>query len=81
MDINQKVLDYRTKTQKKRLNESDWIIYKDYDNVPPIVSEELWERANIKLKQRQDSFTNRAVIKKYFKIDILTQGKNILWLS
>ena len=61
-----KVLDYRTK-QKKRLNKSDWIIYKDYENVPPIVSEELWERANIKLKERQDSFTNRAVNKAVFK--------------
>ena len=69
-----KVLDYRTK-QKKRLNESDWIIYKDYDNVPPIVSEELWERANIKLKQRQDSFTNRAVNKAVFQNRYTYSGK------
>ena len=69
-----KVLDYRTK-QKKRLNESDWIIYKDYDNVPPIVSEELWERANIKLKERQDSFTNRAVNKAVFKNRYTYSGK------
>lgn len=69
-----KVLDYRTK-QKKKLNESDWIIYKDYDNVPPIVSEELWERANIKLKQRQDSFTNRAVNKKVFQNRYTYSGK------
>ena len=68
------ILDYRTK-QKKRLNESDWIIYKDYDNVPPIVSEELWERANIKLKQRQDSFTNRAVNKKVFQNRYTYSGK------
>ena len=69
-----KVLDYRTK-QKKRLNESDWIIYKDYENVPPIVSEELWERANIKLKQRQDSFTNRAVNKAVFQNRYTYSGK------
>ena len=69
-----KVLDYRTK-QKKRLNESDWIIYKDYDNVPPIVSEELWKRANIKLKQRQDSFTNRAVNKEVFQNRYTYSGK------
>ena len=69
-----KVLDYRTK-QKKRLNESDWIIYKDYDNVPPIVSEELWERANIKLKERQDSFTNRVVNKKVFQNRYTYSGK------
>lgn len=69
-----KVLDYRTK-QKKRLNESDWIIYKDYDNVPPIVSEELWERANIKLRERQDSFTNRAVNKAVFQNRYTYSGK------
>lgn len=69
-----RVLDYRTK-QKKRLNETDWIIYKDYDNVPPIVSEELWERANIKLKQRQDSFTNRAVNKAVFQNRYTYSGK------
>ena len=69
-----KVLDYRTK-QKKKLNESEWIIYKDYDNVPPIVSEELWERANMKLKQRQDSFTNRAVKKEVFQNRYTYSGK------
>ena len=69
-----KVLDYRTK-KKKRLNESDWIIYKDYNNVPPIVSEELWERANIKLKQRQDSFTNRAINKIVFQNRYTYSGK------
>lgn len=69
-----KVLDYRTK-QKKKLNESDWIIYKDYDNVPPIVSEKLWERANIKLKQRKDSFTNRKVNKKVFQNRYTYSGK------
>ena len=69
-----KILDYRTK-QKKKLNESDWIIYKDYDNVPPIVSEKLWERANMKLKQRQDSFTNRAVKKEVFQNRYTYSGK------
>ena len=69
-----KVLDYRTK-QRKKLNESDWIIYKDYDNVPPIVSEKLWERANEKLKERQDSFTNRAVNKAVFQNRYTYSGK------
>lgn len=69
-----KVLDYRTK-QRKRLNESDWIIYKDYDNVPPIVSCELWERANIKLRERQDSFTNRVVNKRVFYNRYTYSGK------
>ena len=69
-----KILDYRTK-KKKRLNESKWIIYRDYENVPPIVTEELWERANIKLKQRRDSFTNRAINKAVFQNRYTYSGK------
>ena len=69
-----KVLDYRTK-KKKKLNESDWIIYKDNENVPPIVSEELWERTNKKLKERQDSFINRAVNKAVFQNRYTYSGK------
>ena len=69
-----KVLDYRTK-QKKKLECSDWIIYKDEKSVPPIVSEELWNRANKKLKERQDSFTNRAVNKKVFQNRYTYSGK------
>ena len=60
---------------KKKLKQSDWIIYKDYENVPPIVSEELWERANKKLKERQDSFTNKAVNKKVFQNRYTYSGK------
>ena len=69
-----KILDYRTK-QKKRLEKCDWIIYKDYDNVPPIISEELWERANKKLKQRQDSFANRKIDKTVFQNRYTYSGK------
>lgn len=30
----------------KHIDEKDWIVYKDYEKVPPIVSEELWNKAN-----------------------------------
>lgn len=69
-----KILDYRTK-QKKILSEDNWIMYKDYDCVPPIVSEELWERANKKLKIRQDSFTNKAENKAVFQNRYTYSGK------
>ena len=38
-------LDYRM-SERKLLDEADWVQYKDEENVPPIVSEELWEKAN-----------------------------------
>ena len=45
------VVDYRSK--KRNFNEqTEWKVYKDYEKVPPIVSEELWEKANQKLLSR-----------------------------
>ena len=58
-----KVIDYRTK-KKKYLDEAEWIIYKDYDSVPAIISEDIWNRANKKLNDRnklisKNSYNNR----------------------
>ena len=36
----------------KRLSSEEWVMYEDNESVPPIVSVELWERANKKLKER-----------------------------
>ena len=36
----------------KYLDESEWVMYKDEENVPPIVSEEIWHKANDILKAR-----------------------------
>ncbi len=48
------VVDYRSK--KRNFNpQSKWKIYKDFEKVPPIVSEELWEKANQKLLSRSKS--------------------------
>ena len=50
-----RVIDYRTK-KRKQLDINEWRIYKDDVNCPPIISEELWEKANNKLKKIKDSF-------------------------
>lgn len=57
--------DYRNK-DRKFFDEEDWVIYKDEENVPPIVSEELWEKANnilskrsSKLKSGNTSYNNK----------------------
>lgn len=45
------VVDYRSK--RRNFNDiTEWKVYKDYEKVPPIVSEELWEKANQKLLSR-----------------------------
>ncbi len=51
-------LDYRS-NKRKELSKSDWVIYKDHDTVPPIVSEELWDKANDILKKRGNKHSNK----------------------
>ena len=43
--------DYKLK-DVKYLDESEWVMYKDVENVPQIVTEELWYKANAILKER-----------------------------
>jgi len=38
----------------KYLDESEWVMYKDEDNVPAIVSEEIWDKANAILRERSE---------------------------
>jgi len=44
-------IDYR-KEDKRVMQSSEWVMYKDEDVVPPIVSEEIWDKANKILKER-----------------------------
>lgn len=43
--------DYKL-NDRKYLSQEDWVMYKDEENVPPIVSEELWDKANAVLQSR-----------------------------
>lgn len=44
-------IDYKMK-DIKHFSPDEWVIYRDEENVPPIVSEELWEKANFILAKR-----------------------------
>lgn len=48
------VIDYRSKKRNFN-NPSEWKVYEDTTAVPPIVSKELWEKANKKLLERSKS--------------------------
>ena len=37
------VIDYK-KNKRQRLTQSNWVIYKDYKNIPPIVTEKTWKK-------------------------------------
>ncbi len=43
--------DYKI-NDRKYLSQEEWVMYKDEESVPPIVSEELWDKANAILEKR-----------------------------
>lgn len=56
-------IDYRSK-RKIFLDEREWIMYPD-PNVPAIVSEELWNRANALYKSRRKQFIEHSSAAEY----------------
>jgi DNA invertase Pin-like site-specific DNA recombinase len=50
-------IDYR-RNGVKTMDASEWVLYKDEENVPPIVTEELWNRANAILKERSKKMSS-----------------------
>ena len=49
------IIDYMTK-KVKIMPEDDWVIYEAKEKIPPIVDENIWERANTRLKTRNKQF-------------------------
>lgn len=49
--------DYRS-NNRKVFDKDEWIMYKDEENVPAIVSEELWEKANRILAKRSEKMSS-----------------------
>lgn len=50
-------IDYLTR-EREFYDKDEWIIYKDHEKVPPIVSEEIWDRANMLLKERSEKMSS-----------------------
>lgn len=52
------VLDYKSGVTKK-VSKDKWVIYKDNEKIPPIVTEELWNRVNCELEKKQIGYSNK----------------------
>ncbi len=72
-----KIVDYRTREQRF-LPKDEWIMYKDETGkvVPPIVSEELWDKCNRIFEQRSTAIKNRE---RSFKDKSVFTGK--IWCA
>ena len=49
------VINYKI-NKRKVINEDKWIIYRDYDTIPPIVSEDIWNFANNIIKNKKNTY-------------------------
>ena len=49
-------------------NKGDWVIYKDYDNVPPIICEDIWERVNEIIEGKKNTYIDKYKNKVYCKV-------------
>lgn len=56
--------DYKL-SNRKTLPQDEWVMYKDEDTVPPIVSEELWDKANRILAKRSANIKTSSYTNKY----------------
>ena len=55
-----RVIDYK-RGKRVFIDKAYWVIYKDYQNIPPIVSETLWDKVNkmIERKEKNKDKNNR----------------------
>lgn len=68
------IVDYMTK-KVKYFEKDDWVIYEDKSRIPPIVDEDLWERANTRLMTRKKAFVMRKEDKSIYKNRYLYSAK------
>lgn len=64
------IIDYKTHKKVMRPKE-EWIIYKD-SNIPAIVSEEVWDRANQIYESRRNNHLNMASRRNYYSSNTYT---------
>lgn len=67
-------VDYMTK-KIKYFKKGDWIIYENKTRIPPIIDENLWNRANTRLLKRKKAFSKRKEEKTIYKNRYLYSAK------
>lgn len=68
------IIDYMTK-KIKYFEKDDWVIYEDKIRIPPIIDDDLWDRANDRLILRKKSFRERRKDKNIYKNRYLYSAK------
>ena len=68
------IVDYMTK-KIKYFEKDYWVIYEDKTRIPPIIDEDLWDRANNRLMTRKKAFSERKEDKSIYKNRYLYSAK------
>ncbi len=68
------IVDYMTK-KIKYFEKGDWVMYEDKTRIPPIIDEDLWDRANNRLISRKKAFSERKQDKSIYKNRYLYSAK------
>lgn len=68
------IIDYMTK-KIKYFEKDNWVIYEDKTRIPPIIDEDLWDRANNRLITRKKAFVMRKENKSIYKNRYLYSAK------
>ena len=58
-----KVIDYKN-SKRKKIEEKNWIIYKDNITIPPIIEESIWNKVNEIIKKRKKTIPKELQVYK-----------------
>ena len=61
------VIDYK-RGNRRVIDKDEWIVYRDYDNVPSIVSEDIWDRVNEIIECKKNTYIDKYKNKVYCKV-------------
>ena len=70
--MKSKVINYK-QNKRREISKDNWILYKDYDTVPPIIDEKTWNKVNriIEEKNKNNPYNNKVyciIHKKYLTL-------------
>lgn len=70
------VIDYK-KNKRKVISKGDWVVYRDYDIVPPIIKESLWDEVNRIICDKKNTYIDLYKNKVFCELHgmVMSKGK------
>ena len=54
------VINYKI-SKRRIIDEDKWIVYRDYDSIPPIVEEDVWNEVNNIIDKRKNTYRDFTI--------------------